>query len=171
MANGSSLNLHADSNSTDADEADQVLSFERLKINHKGQVSFHGPTSLLNLPLASSTQSPSAISGYGGNEDTATIHDSPKWSRDQLVTNAWIQKAAETLSNTSVSDVSVSRRQAHFINAITNSDMDVQEPFHDLLQYLLDFHWTWIQPLFNFVYRPAFTRRSLIVPSTFAFLR
>ena len=29
-----------------------------------------------------------------------------------------------------------------------------QEPF----QYLLDTHWCWIQPLFNFIYRPAFTR-------------
>lgn len=29
-----------------------------------------------------------------------------------------------------------------------------QEPF----QYLLDSHWCWIHPLFNFVYRPAFTR-------------
>ena len=30
----------------------------------------------------------------------------------------------------------------------------VNEPF----RYLLDSHWCWIQPLFNFVYRPAFTR-------------
>jgi hypothetical protein len=30
----------------------------------------------------------------------------------------------------------------------------LQEPF----QYLLDSHWCWIQPLWNFVYRPAFTR-------------
>lgn len=30
----------------------------------------------------------------------------------------------------------------------------MQEPF----QYLLNTHWCWIQPLFNFIYRPAFTR-------------
>lgn len=30
----------------------------------------------------------------------------------------------------------------------------IQEPF----QYLLNTHWCWIQPLFNFIYRPAFTR-------------
>lgn len=30
----------------------------------------------------------------------------------------------------------------------------VNEPF----KYLLDSHWCWIHPLFNFVYRPAFTR-------------
>jgi len=32
----------------------------------------------------------------------------------------------------------------------------LQEPF----QYLLNIHWCWIQPLFNFIYRPAFTRMS-----------
>jgi hypothetical protein len=26
------------------------------------------------------------------------------------------------------------------------------------LRHLMQFHWCWIQPLFNFVYRPAFTR-------------
>jgi hypothetical protein len=34
----------------------------------------------------------------------------------------------------------------------------LQEPF----QFLLKTHWCWIQPLFNFVYRPAFTRRYLL---------
>src|SRR5690348_4509311 len=28
----------------------------------------------------------------------------------------------------------------------------------DLYKYLLDSHWTWIQPLYNMVYRPAFVR-------------
>ncbi|KAI6782352.1 Nitrogen assimilation transcription factor nit-like protein [Emericellopsis cladophorae] len=49
--------------------------------------------------------------------------------RERLVTNAWQQRALENLS-------------------------EIPEPF----QYLLNVHWCWIQPLFNFVYRPAFTR-------------
>ncbi|KUJ11035.1 C6 transcription factor [Mollisia scopiformis] len=49
--------------------------------------------------------------------------------RERLVRNAWEQRALETLAET-------------------------PEPF----QYLLKAHWCWIQPLFNFVYRPAFTR-------------
>lgn len=50
-------------------------------------------------------------------------------TKERLVQNAWEQRALEVLSET-------------------------PEPF----QYLLNNHWCWIQPLFNFVYRPAFTR-------------
>ncbi|PHH80873.1 hypothetical protein CDD82_1453 [Ophiocordyceps australis] len=49
--------------------------------------------------------------------------------RQRLVNNAWHQRALENMS-------------------------DIPEPF----QYLLNVHWCWIQPLFNFIYRPAFTR-------------
>lgn len=37
---------------------------------------------------------------------------------------------------------------SHFVSNLA------QEPF----RWLLDSHFCWIQPLFNFVYRPAFTR-------------
>ncbi|KUI73066.1 Nitrogen assimilation transcription factor nirA [Cytospora mali] len=49
--------------------------------------------------------------------------------RERLVNNAWQQRALEDLS-------------------------EIPEPF----QYLLNTHWCWIHPLWNFVYRPAFTR-------------
>ncbi|KAH7031533.1 fungal-specific transcription factor domain-containing protein [Microdochium trichocladiopsis] len=49
--------------------------------------------------------------------------------RERLVNNAWQQRVMESYSG-------------------------IPEPF----QYLLDLHWCWIQPLFNFIYRPAFTR-------------
>ncbi|CAM1504757.1 Fc.00g023480.m01.CDS01 [Cosmosporella sp. VM-42] len=55
--------------------------------------------------------------------------DTDAHRRERLVTNAWHQRAMENLS-------------------------DIPEPF----QYLLNVHWCWIQPLFNFIYRPAFTR-------------
>ncbi|RDA88325.1 hypothetical protein CP532_5545 [Ophiocordyceps camponoti-leonardi (nom. inval.)] len=49
--------------------------------------------------------------------------------RERLVNNAWQQRALENMS-------------------------EIPEPF----QYLLHVHWCWIQPMFNFIYRPAFTR-------------
>jgi hypothetical protein len=49
--------------------------------------------------------------------------------KERLINNAWRERAFEQLAA-------------------------MPEPF----QYLLDSHWCWIQPLFNFVYRPAFTR-------------
>ncbi|CAK7229951.1 hypothetical protein SEUCBS140593_007419 [Sporothrix eucalyptigena] len=35
----------------------------------------------------------------------------------------------------------------------------ISEPFQDLLQI----HWCWVQPLFNFIYRPAFTRDMAVL--------
>lgn len=61
--------------------------------------------------------------------DSVSSIDSDAHRRERLVTNAWHQRAMENLS-------------------------DIPEPF----QYLLNVHWCWIQPLFNFIYRPAFTR-------------
>lgn len=49
--------------------------------------------------------------------------------RQQLVNNAWTERALEKLSN-----------------------------LPEAIQILLDLHWCWIQPVFNFVYRPTFTR-------------
>ncbi|KAH8895687.1 fungal-specific transcription factor domain-containing protein [Thozetella sp. PMI_491] len=49
--------------------------------------------------------------------------------RERLVSNAWQQRALEDMVGT-------------------------PEPF----QYLLNTHWCWVQPLFNFIYRPTFTR-------------
>ncbi|EMC96290.1 hypothetical protein BAUCODRAFT_69367 [Baudoinia panamericana UAMH 10762] len=49
--------------------------------------------------------------------------------KERLVNSAWTARAFEKLSN-----------------------------LPEQTQYLLDSHWCWIQPLFNFVYRPAFTR-------------
>ncbi|GAB0137962.1 hypothetical protein EsDP_00006212 [Epichloe bromicola] len=55
--------------------------------------------------------------------------DTDSQRRDRLINNAWHQRAMENLS-------------------------EIPEPF----QYLLNVHWCWIQPLFNFIYRPVFTR-------------
>ncbi|KAL1872866.1 hypothetical protein Plec18167_006516 [Paecilomyces lecythidis] len=93
--------------------------FEGLKVEDDGRISFHGPTSLFQLP-----------SGVV-NETSASTHLTLELEarKERLINNAWRERAFEQLSV-------------------------IPEPF----QYLLDSHWCWIQPLFNFVYRPAFTR-------------
>ncbi|KAH6608909.1 hypothetical protein Trco_002255 [Trichoderma cornu-damae] len=59
----------------------------------------------------------------------ATAADIESQRRERLVSNAWQQRVLEEHSG-------------------------IPEPF----QTLLNVHWCWIQPLFNFIYRPAFTR-------------
>ncbi|EHK39943.1 hypothetical protein TRIATDRAFT_140324 [Trichoderma atroviride IMI 206040] len=58
-----------------------------------------------------------------------TATDIESQRRERLVSNAWQQRVLEEHSG-------------------------IPEPF----QTLLNVHWCWIQPLFNFIYRPAFTR-------------
>ncbi|KAI8691646.1 hypothetical protein NCS56_00157700 [Fusarium sp. Ph1] len=94
-------------------------SFMGLKIDDKGGITYHGATSLFNLPS----------DPHKHKADSLSSIDSDAHRRERLVNNAWHQRAMENLS-------------------------DIPEPF----QYLLNVHWCWIQPLFNFIYRPAFTR-------------
>ena len=49
--------------------------------------------------------------------------------KQELINSAWTERALEKLSN-----------------------------LPEAIQVLLDMHWCWVQPLFNFVYRPTFTR-------------
>lgn len=73
---------------------------------------------------------PSDYAGQDSDMQNSAHPDDPLHGRrERLVNNAWQQRALEDLS-------------------------EIPEPF----QYLLNTHWCWIQPLFNFIYRPAFTR-------------
>ncbi|OJJ45729.1 hypothetical protein ASPZODRAFT_68933 [Penicilliopsis zonata CBS 506.65] len=93
--------------------------FEGLQVGDDGRISFHGPTSLFQLP-----------SGLGSGTSTSThLVQELEARKERLINNAWRERALEQMAT-------------------------IPEPF----QYLLDSHWCWIQPLFNFVYRPAFTR-------------
>lgn len=101
------------------DNLDLIKEFEGLKVERDGRVSFHGPTSLFQLPSSATERASPSVRRV---KDLGA-------SRERLINNAWRERAFEQLSA-------------------------IPEPF----QYLLDSHWCWIQPLFNFVYRPAFTR-------------
>ncbi|PKY09197.1 putative Zn(II)2Cys6 transcription factor [Aspergillus campestris IBT 28561] len=90
-----------------------------LQVEHDGRISFHGPTSLFQLPGGVFSETSSA----------SQLITPIEGRKERLVNNAWRQRAYEQMAA-------------------------MPEPY----QYLLDSHWCWIHPLFNFVYRPAFTR-------------
>ncbi|KAJ5673393.1 hypothetical protein N7507_002520 [Penicillium longicatenatum] len=98
---------------------DLAREFDGLNVENDGRISFHGPTSLFQLPSG-------AV-----NETASTLHFAQEIEarKERLINNAWRERAFEQMAT-------------------------MPEPF----QYLIDSHWCWIQPLFNFVYRPAFTR-------------
>ncbi|KAF5855977.1 hypothetical protein ETB97_008134 [Aspergillus alliaceus] len=103
----------------ESSSADLARDFEGLQVEHDGRISFHGPTSLFQLPSG-------ALNEAASTSRLAVQYEARK---ERLINNAWRERAFEQMAT-------------------------MPEPF----QYLLDSHWCWIQPLFNFVYRPAFTR-------------
>ncbi|KAM5458647.1 hypothetical protein McanCB49686_002249 [Microsporum canis] len=105
----------------DDKEAVDLLSrdIEGLTVEDDGRISFHGPTSLFQLP--------SGLAEIAN--PTMSVDNESDGRKERLINNAWRERAFEQLTT-------------------------IPEPFN----YLLDSHWCWIQPLFNFVYRPAFTR-------------
>ncbi|CAI7671782.1 unnamed protein product [Penicillium manginii] len=112
------------------DTQDLTRDFDGLNVENDGRISFHGPTSLFQLP--SGVVSETASTSHFAQEMEAR--------KERLINSAWRERAFEQMA-------------AMPLSSECETD-DVQEPF----QYLLDSHWCWIQPLFNFVYRPAFTR-------------
>jgi hypothetical protein len=119
--------------------------FEGLKFDDKGGITYHGATSFFQLPTPTTQNDSSNATPWETSDD---LYEGGR-RKERLVNNAWQQRALETLSETPVS-LSIDDVQAH-----ANDARSQQEPF----QFLLKAHWCWIQPLFNFVYRPAFTRR------------
>ncbi|KAL5388185.1 hypothetical protein DPSP01_003174 [Paraphaeosphaeria sporulosa] len=92
---------------------------EALRIEADGRLSYHGSTSLFQLPDSTHLQAINRTHADYQNES----------DKESLVNNAWRERAYERLA-------------------------DIPDPF----RWLLDSHFCWVQPLFNFVYRPAFTR-------------
>lgn len=84
--NGHELNRHPD-------EHGMTRSFMGLKIDDKGGITYHGPTSLFNLPSDPHKHKPDSISSI----------DSDAHRRERLVNNAWHQRAMENLSDIPVS--------------------------------------------------------------------
>ncbi|TWU76330.1 hypothetical protein ED733_005968 [Metarhizium rileyi] len=97
-----------------------------------GNLKIDGKGSITYHGATSFFNLPSDRTGPGSSDlpflDTSSS-DTDLQRRERLIHNAWHQRAMENLNK-------------------------IPEPF----QYLLNVHWCWIQPLFNFIYRPAFTR-------------
>lgn len=77
-----------------------VLLYEGLKLDDKGAITYHGATSFFQLSttLASQEQNPkSSPRGIPSKPDDTGLR------RERLVSNAWQQRALETLSGTLVS--------------------------------------------------------------------
>ena len=72
----------------DAGYFDLAKEFEGLRVENDGRVSFHGPTSLFQLPSGVTEEQPSTSSrpkDFGA-------------SRERLINNAWRERAFEQLS-------------------------------------------------------------------------
>lgn len=119
------------------DEAGQLASeqfaneLSGLSVDAEGGIRYHGPTSLYATPEFTKARTTTSTP-----DSTSSPYNSD--ARTQLVRNAWEQRNLEPLGASALS------REAGLSS--------------EIVQYLLDCHWSWIQPLFNFVYRPAFTR-------------
>ncbi|KAJ5491293.1 hypothetical protein N7539_002860 [Penicillium diatomitis] len=126
------------------DSREMARDFEGLSIETDGRISFHGPTSLFQLPsgLLSETK------------PTALVVHELQARKERLVHSAWRERAFEQMASIPVRENNGNRVFGVQVEMLTETGMLDQEPF----QYLLDSHWCWIQPLFNFIYRPAFTR-------------
>ncbi|THC89454.1 hypothetical protein EYZ11_011096 [Aspergillus tanneri] len=88
----------------DENTGDLARDFEGLNVEHDGRVSFHGPTSLFQLPSGALNEA-SNTSQLGMQQDAR---------KERLINNAWRERAFEQMAS--------------------------------------------MPPLFNFVYRPTFTR-------------
>ncbi|GAB7345960.1 hypothetical protein MBLNU457_4185t2 [Dothideomycetes sp. NU457] len=100
--------------------------FSELSMCADGQLRYYGSTSAVHQPVASARNPSSAGATELGNDE----------SRSLLVSNA-----------------SQSRNWEDF--ALGNASLQLEIP-REIIIKLLDTHWTWIQPMFMFTYRPAF---------------
>lgn len=113
-----------------------------ISVNSRGGVSYHGPTSSFHqtpvkdgIPSATGSSSDKPYVIGGGD----TLYDADQ-IRHSLVSNAAAQRHLEMMA--------VER------SVSIHDDVSI-EMAGDLLKY----YWCWIHPTFQFVYRPAFTRR------------
>ena len=85
----------------DEDAIASSTSFEGLTVSNTGQVSFHGPTSFVRLPISSQRKSIDASDGVNG-AIRLTERERIKW-RERLVSNALQQRVLEGSFDTPVS--------------------------------------------------------------------
>ncbi|KAM0551809.1 hypothetical protein ACHAPJ_008380 [Fusarium lateritium] len=111
-------------------------SFMGLKIDDKGGITYHGPTSLFNLPSDPHKHKPDSISSI----------DSDAHRRERLVNNAWHQRAMENLSDIPASIYSYASPHKLCRRYLTSAgDMQSMGPYysHTLLNAMLSHSIRW----------------------------
>ena len=91
---------HSLGNSPTESTERSLSTFSGLTVDQTGKVSFHGPTSILSLPLR--------LSRAHGDGDSSsrlyrTENETAEQWREQLISNAWVQREAESSSADAVS--------------------------------------------------------------------
>ena len=88
----------------DEAEGDLVRDFEGLKVEHDGRISFHGPTSLFQLPsgLLSETSS------------TIPLAMQLEGRKERLINNAWRERAFEQMATMPVSPNLGNRKESEY---------------------------------------------------------
>lgn len=72
----------------ESSSADLARDFEGLKVEHDGRISFHGPTSLFQLPSG-------ALNEAASTSRLAVQHEARK---ERLINNAWRERAFEQMA-------------------------------------------------------------------------
>jgi hypothetical protein len=118
-----------------------------ISVDNHGEVRYHGPTSSFRETLAkdpgldpinvSSSHGIQAVEDYTARHSIQIKHI--------LVSNAAAQRHVEELA----------------VEGLSSVESDIPS---EMASELLKYHWCWIHPTFQFVYRPAFTRESELIP-------
>lgn len=101
-----------------------------LSLDENGKICYYGPTSAVHDPPSIDAASPPPPSSVEG------------WSKSRIRAQL-VAKAHE------------SRMWEDFALGVAASQSDIPRP---VLAKFLHLHWTWISPMFMWIYRPAFIR-------------
>lgn len=109
-----------------------------ISVDNHGEVRYHGLTSSFRETLAKDPGLDSPSHGIQPVKEYAARHTVQ--IKHILVSNAAAQRHVEELA----------------VEGISNVESDIPS---EMTSELLKYHWCWIHPTFQFVYRPAFTRK------------
>ncbi|RMY34909.1 hypothetical protein D0866_04955 [Hortaea werneckii] len=107
------------------------------------------------------------LSDPGSQEDSLTLFQGLEKGEDgrvsfhgstSLTKLTTSNSAAERAQNSLLDGLGEQDKNQLISNALAERAFEEISSLPELMQALLDSHWCWVQPLFNFIYRPVFTR-------------
>lgn len=116
-----------------------------ISVDSNGAVCYHNPTSAIHE--APPSDNPRSASVCASSPETISVTSDVGTQhidliKQSLVSNAATQRRFEAM-------------------AVANMTAVQNEVSSDMASEFLTLHWCWIHPMFMFVYRPAFTRKSI----------